>query len=109
MHGINNTAQSAVVLKTVISRWCQNVVCMGFYGKRPLLRLEGKVKAANYAEMLSKFMLPEYDMANEQNDMVFQQDNASCHSANLTKAWFVANLIGYLKWLLCSPDMSPTN
>ena len=36
-----------------------------------------------------------------------KHSNSPCHSANLTKAWFVTNEVDYFKWPPCRPDMSP--
>ena len=39
--------------------------------------------------------------------MIFQQDNAPCHKANVCQAWFTDNNVEVMKWPACSPDLNP--
>ena len=38
---------------------------------------------------------------------IFQQDNATCHTSKISKAWFVDNKIEVLPWPGNSPDLNP--
>ena len=42
-----------------------------------------------------------------EGDCIFQQDNASCHSAKYTKDWMARNGITLLDWPAQSPDLNP--
>ena len=42
-----------------------------------------------------------------EDDLIFQQDNASCHSAKYTKDWMVRNNIDFRDWPAQSPDLNP--
>ena len=42
------------------------------------------------------------------NSGIFQQDGASCHTANIVKAWLDFVNVDYIKdWLGNSPDLNP--
>ena len=42
-----------------------------------------------------------------EDDLIFQQDNASCHSAKYTKDWMERNNIDFRDWPAQSPDLNP--
>ena len=56
--------------------------CMSFYGQGPLVRLDGKINAQSYVDMLEEFMLPEFQALKQLDMAAFQQDNAPCTGQN---------------------------
>ena len=53
----------------------------------PLVRLEGRVTAQVYIEMLEENLLPFINNLENKNDYIFQEDNAPIHTANIAKKW----------------------
>jgi hypothetical protein len=53
------------------------------FGKGPLITIDGTMDAAQYMEVLKRFVKPEYDFARKEfgGNWFFQQDNAPCHKA----------------------------
>ncbi len=43
----------------------------------------------------------------ELKSIIFQQDNAPCHTSKVVKAWFKTQKIKVLDWPPQSPDLSP--
>ena len=41
------------------------------------------------------------------HDFIFQQDNATIHTARITKAWFAEQAFKVMEWPPNSPDMNP--
>jgi len=67
------------------------------------------IKAVQYINILEDNLLPFIDTLpdNIKNDVSFQQDNASIHTAHVTKGWFDDNKITVVKWPPNSSDMNP--
>jgi transposase len=75
-------------------------------GKTALAILEGKQNAEKYCETLASHLRPcGRQLAGPR--WVFQQDNASIHTARATMAWFAANRVDVLPWPARSPDLNP--
>uniref|UniRef100_A0A3B4XWE3 Tc1-like transposase DDE domain-containing protein n=1 Tax=Seriola lalandi dorsalis TaxID=1841481 RepID=A0A3B4XWE3_SERLL len=76
-------------------------------GTMELQVVQGRQTAAGYVEMLQRatFMTEGPRLCG--NDWVFQQDNATIHSARLTKNFFQENNITLLDHPVCSPDLNP--
>ncbi len=62
--------------------------------------LEGTMNAERYIKVLEQHMLPS-------RRRVFQQDNATLHTAAITTAWLSSRRVYVLNWPACSPDLSP--
>ncbi|MEY4861805.1 MAG: hypothetical protein RL059_1509 [Bacteroidota bacterium] len=82
--------------------------CVSFHAYGPLVALEGTQNSRTYLELLQTVVLPEMtEGARRGLNLVFQQDNAKCHTAvavtNFLESW------GYevLDWPPQSPDLSP--
>lgn len=75
-------------------------------GKTKLAFLEGKQDAVKYCCTLETFLLPKGREIGG-SGWVFQQDNASIHTAAATKRWFSANRVRVLPWPARSPDLNP--
>jgi hypothetical protein len=50
--------------------------------------IEGTVNAEKYQEILQNSLLPTLQFLYPQDDFIFQQDGAACHTAKTTKKWF---------------------
>lgn len=68
----------------------------------PLVIVEGNINGARYRELLEEYLIPFYN-----EDYLFQDDNAPCHTANLVKEWKEEMLINILPWPAQSPDLNP--
>lgn len=75
-------------------------------GKSELIFLNGNQKAEDYIYTLSEHLLP-FAHLHHGTDFIFQQDNASIHTANVTKTWFHESNIEVLEWPAKSPDLNP--
>ena len=77
-------------------------------GKSELVFVEGNLNARAYTEMLANYLIPfiESKYGGENDQAIFQQDNAPAHSALHTKDWFFDNIVPVLDWPAKSPDMN---
>jgi len=73
----------------------------------PLVRLEGRVTANVYIDVLENHLLPFLDTLDNKEDHVFQEDNAPVHTASKTKKWKRENNINSIPWPAQSPDLNP--
>lgn len=81
--------------------------CFTKNGLGPLVRLEGKITAVVYINMLENFLLPYMDTLDNQENYIFQEDNAPIHTARVVKDWKSENDINSLPWPAQSPDLNP--
>lgn len=81
--------------------------CMSAKGLGTLKFIEGTVNAEKYQEILHTALLPSIPKLYSNEDFVFQQDGASCHTAKSTKKWFGDNNIKVLSHPSSSPDLNP--
>ena len=51
----------------------------------PLVRLEGRITAIIYIEMLENYFIPFINSLEDKNDYTFQEDNAPIHIAKIAK------------------------
>ena len=75
-------------------------------GTTKLAFLDGNQNSNSYIYTLSEYLLPAANLRFG-TEYVFQQDNASIHTANLTKDFFVEHDINVLDWPALSPDLNP--
>ena len=73
-------------------------------GGRPLARICGNLNAASYQDILRDHLLP---LNLPQNGLIFQQDNATCHSARTTLRFLEDNNVDVMRWPPQSPDLNP--
>jgi transposase len=72
------------------------------YRFKPVI-IEGSLKADGYINLLKQRITHI-----KKRDVIFQQDNAPCHKAKKTKAFFASQKVNLLPdWPPQSPDMSP--
>ena len=79
--------------------------CFSAFGWGPLTAIDGSVNATTYREILMDNLLPELEAIDE--EMLFMQDNAPCHTAHLIRDFFNDNDISVLQWPPQSPDLNP--
>lgn len=70
--------------------------------------IDGTVNADRYIEILQDKLVPSTpNLRTADGDFIFQQDEATCHTAKKVKTWMTQNNIPLLPWPTSSPDMSP--
>lgn len=82
--------------------------CMLASGVGYLCRVDGGINAEMYQNILADELmrtLKWFDL--DKSKIIFQQDNASCHTAETTKKWFKDHGIAVMKWPAQSPDLNP--
>ena len=75
-------------------------------GKVKLIEMKGKQNATKYTKILENSQLP-FIQFHEQNEVIFQQDNAAIHTAKYTKTWFTSQNINALDWPAKFLDQNP--
>ena len=68
---------------------------------------EGTIDAEAYVGILERHMLPSRRRLFPGTPCLFQQDNASPPSAQVTTAWLRRHRVCVLDWPAGSPDLSP--
>jgi hypothetical protein len=81
--------------------------CFTYNGLGPLVRLEGRINAVAYIDVLDNHLLPLLDDLGDEEDYIFQEDNAPIHTARVTTEWKDDNNIETLPWPAQSPDLNP--
>lgn len=74
--------------------------------KTELAFIDGRMTAVSYQAMLHDYLLPFITLSEDEN-IIFQQDNAPIHVAATTKQWFQDFGIQLLEWPAVSPDLNP--
>ncbi|CAK9827499.1 Transposable element Tc3 transposase [Anthophora retusa] len=67
--------------------------------------LKGRQNSKKYLEILKTAKIRIFDVVRD-NQWIFQQDNASIHTAKLVKDWFEEQEITCLEWPALSPDVN---
>jgi len=81
--------------------------CFTKDGLGPLIRLNGKVTAKDYINVLKDHLVPYINSLENKENIIFQEDNAPIHTARIVKSWKEENNITCLPWPAQSPDMNP--
>jgi transposase len=82
--------------------------CITFEGVGKLIRLNGKVDASKYIQVLRDGLIKTIDNFNfDLREVKFVHDNAPIHTAKSTIDWLRVNKINILDWPACSPDLNP--
>lgn len=79
---------------------------ISLHGKIDLAFISTKMNSDKYQNMLETHLVPFLE-ENSENDLIFQQDNASIHVSRSTREWFTSNNISILDWPSLSPDLNP--
>jgi len=78
-------------------------VYIGTDGVRHIECIEGAITKEKYLDVLVKSV----GKRPWRNNRVWQQDNATAHSAASVRKWLQANVGSRLEWPANSPDLSP--
>jgi transposase len=82
--------------------------CMGWHGTGLGCKLEGTMTKLVYLEILRDELMGTLEhFGCEPEDVIFQQDNASSHTAKVCQEWFKAHGFELLEWPAYSPDLNP--
>lgn len=81
--------------------------CFTYSGLGPLVRLEGRINAVAYIDVLDNHLLGFIDDLGDEEEYLFQEDNAPIHTARVATEWKRDNDIETLPWPAQSPDMNP--
>jgi transposase len=71
-------------------------------GRIPLREVPKKCDSKKYCALLEEGLIPYYD-----DEEIFQQDGASCHTSKETMKFLKENEIETVKWPAKSPDLNP--
>lgn len=80
--------------------------CMSSAGTGSLIRVDGRMNAAHYQEILRQGLLPSVKKLKMKRGWILQQDNDPKHTAKSTEEWFTKNKIKVLPWPAQSPDLN---
>jgi transposase len=72
-------------------------------GVLPLQRIQGTLNGPKYTNVLEVGLLPHMQ---QHPNHLFQQDNASCHTARYTRNWMAHHHINTIDWPPMSPDLN---
>ena len=82
--------------------------CMTVHGVGLMCRIEGKMDASLYEEILGDELMGTVDYYEmDREDLIFQQDNDPKHKSKHAQKWFKDNGIKVLDWPAQSPDLNP--
>jgi transposase len=90
-------------------KFALKIMCWGAVSTRfksKLVVVQGTMTAIRYVDILKRYLINQNSKFNESSE-VFQQDNAPCHTARLSKSFFSDNGITVLDWPANSPDLNP--
>lgn len=82
--------------------------CMGWQGTGFGCRLDGPLKKELYLEILGDELSQSLELLGmDEEEVIFQQDNASAHKAKVCLNWLNDHGIELLEWPANSPDLNP--
>jgi hypothetical protein len=79
--------------------------CMSAKGLGNFEFIDGIVNADKYQKILTNSLLPSINKLHAEENFIFQQDRASCHTAKSTQKWLSEKGITVLSWPSSSPDL----
>ena len=82
--------------------------CFSMAGTGRIRLCEGRMNQKTYKEVLEEDLLPSAKkLYPDNNDWIFQQDNAPCHTAKSVTTWMEKMNIRTMSWPAQSPDLNP--
>ena len=78
----------------------------GSKGKSKLAFINTTINSEGYCDILQSHLLRSGFKMGGRN-WIFQQDNASVHSSNFSKAWLSSHKVNVMPWPSKSPDLNP--
>ncbi|KAK3512401.1 hypothetical protein QTP70_008741 [Hemibagrus guttatus] len=81
--------------------------CFSAAGTGRLVRMEGKMNAAMYRDILDEDLLQNVLDLRLGRRFILQQDNNPKHTAKITKEWLRDNSVNVLEWTSQGPDLNP--
>ena len=82
--------------------------CMTYYGVGDACWIPGKINSEIYIDVLQGNVLASRDYYNiDPSNFIFQQDNASVHTAKIVKDYIGKSKMTVMEWPANSPDLSP--
>ena len=84
---------------------CWGCICSKEVGH--IRKVFGRLDEAGYIDVLENTMIPSTRGLLMGNNLIFQQDNAPCHTACSIRQWFEDEGTEVMQWPSQSPDLNP--
>uniref|UniRef100_A0A3B5QWB7 Tc1-like transposase DDE domain-containing protein n=1 Tax=Xiphophorus maculatus TaxID=8083 RepID=A0A3B5QWB7_XIPMA len=81
--------------------------CMSGKGTGEMTVVNSSINAQVYIDILDSFLIPSIEQMFGDDEVIFQDDNASCHRAKTVKAFLEERHIQSMSWPANSPDLNP--
>uniref|UniRef100_A0A3B3S4R3 Tc1-like transposase DDE domain-containing protein n=1 Tax=Paramormyrops kingsleyae TaxID=1676925 RepID=A0A3B3S4R3_9TELE len=81
--------------------------CMSGKGPGQMAVITSTVNAQVYIEILDNFLILSIESRLGDDEVIFQDDNASCHRAKSVKTFLQERHINSMTWPANSPDLNP--
>lgn len=81
--------------------------CMSGKGTGEMAVVKSSINAQVYIDILDSFLIPSIENMFGDGEIIFQDDNASCHRAKTVKAFLAERRIQTMPWPANSPDLNP--
>ena len=82
--------------------------CFSWWGVGPLVVVKGTLDQDGYVDLMSEHLVPYLKQVDKQSHgVVFQEDNASCHTSKYATWWRQTHNIPRMPWPAQSPDLNP--
>lgn len=81
--------------------------CFSARGAGRIHVCEGRMNAEKYLKVMEDKLLKSARDLYKDEEWIFQQDNAPCHTAKRCKEWFDTHGVKVLSWPAQSPDLNP--
>ena len=78
--------------------------CFNWNGVGPLVTVDENMDSNVYVNVLANHLIP---WVHSNQNLIFQQDKASCHTSSYTTWWMETHSIPLLDWVSQSPDLNP--